>query len=75
MEAEILEFIVEVAVEELFAAILVTKCCKRSQKKWNKIRERWRKDPDRTDRLREIISSSPTTSPAPSPPFVRMTSI
>jgi hypothetical protein len=65
MEAEILEFIVEVAVEELFAAILTTKCCKRSQKKWKKIRERWRRDPDRTDRLREIVASSPTTSPSP----------
>ena len=40
MEAEILEFIIETAVEELFAAILITKCCKRSKKKWNKIRER-----------------------------------
>ena len=74
MEVQILEIIIEAAVEELFTAILATKCCKRSQKKWNKIRERWRKDPDRPDRLREIISSSPSTSPAPSP-LVRTSSI
>lgn len=65
MEAEILEFIIETAVEELFAAILITKCCKRSKKKWNKIRERWRRDPDRADRLQEILSSSPSRISSP----------
>ena len=67
MEAEILEFIIDVAVEELFSAIMLTKCCQRSKKKWSKIRERWRHDPDRADRLREIISSSPTSKRTSTP--------
>lgn len=69
MEVEILEFIIDIAVEELFAAIIATKCCQRSKMKWKKIRERWKHDPERSDRIHDIVSSKSNS------PTLRSTSI
>ena len=56
METVIIEQIVEIALDELFIAIMKTKCCARSRKKWEKIRKCCKKDKeDRSVRVQESL--------------------
>lgn len=61
MEEEILEMIVEMAVNEVMMCILATKCCKWSKKKWEKIMNQVEHQrEDRGERIRKRISDSPS---------------
>lgn len=56
MEEELLEMIVEMAVNEVMMCILATKCCKWSKKKWKKIKDQvHHQREDRGERIRERL--------------------
>lgn len=58
MEAQALEMIVELAVNEVMHCILATKCCMWSKKKWKKVMgqvEHQRED--RSDRINVVLTS------------------
>ena len=56
-EAEIMEIIIEMAVQEVMHCILATKCCHWSKKKWKKIMGRVEhQKEDRTERITRKLS-------------------
>lgn len=55
---EALEIIVELAVEELCIAVIGSKCCRASKKKWDKVLKRLRRNKeDRQERVLKKINS------------------
>ncbi len=56
-EAEIMEIIIEMAVQEVMHCILATKCCHWSKKKWKKIMGQVEhQKEDRTERITRKLS-------------------
>ena len=54
---EILEMVVELAVNEVMHCILATKCCVWSRKKWKKVMDQvHHQREDRSDRIRRRVS-------------------
>ncbi len=61
MEEEILEFIIETAVEEVMHCILKSKCCAWSKRKWNRVMRAFGDtQEERRDRIRNNISNKST---------------